>query len=327
MGLRFFYESSHDYIKLAFQLKFFIMLKNIISIILGFVFISPNFSQSIEGRWDIEVKKGDKISPAWLEVSHSGFKQKVGRFVYIVGSSRPVSKINIDGNTFSFSIPPQWDKEENNLHLNGEITGDEIAGSIKEPNGSIYSFKGVRAPSLIKMIEPKWGKPTPLFNGKDLSGWKADGAKNEWVAENGILKNTKSGANLITDKTFGDFKLHIEFKVPKNGNSGIYLRGRHEVQVSDAKEASTIDLGGVYGFLKPLEIPKAVADVWHSYDITLVGRVVTIVLNGTTIVSKDEIPGITGGALDSKEGEPGPIYLQGDHTAVEYRNIRIQTAN
>jgi hypothetical protein len=230
----------------------------------------------------------------------------------------------MESNKFNFSIPPQWDREDNDLIVEGTVSGDAITGTVKEPNGSSYKFTGTRAPDLIKTSEPKWGKVIPLFNGKDLAGWKADGKNNEWVADKGLLINKKSGANLITDKMFSDFKLYIEFRVPKNGNSGIYLRGRHEVQVADSKQASVIDLGGVYGFLKPLEIPKVVPDVWHSYDITLVGRVVTIVLDGKTIIHSDEIPGITGGALDSKEGSPGPIYLQGDHTSVEYRNIRVQ---
>jgi hypothetical protein len=247
----------------------------------------------------------------------------VGRFVYIVGSSRPISKINVDGNKFSFSIPPQWDREDKDLMLVGELKGDMIEGIVTEPNGGTYKFQGTRAPKLIKTSEPKWGKPISLFNGKNLEGWKPDGLNNEWKVEKGILKNTKSGANLVTEKVFGDFKLHIEFKVPKNGNSGIYLRGRHEVQVADSNEPSTVNLGGVYGFIKPLEIPTPVADQWHSYDITLTGRIITVMLNGKTIIYKDEIPGITGGALDSNEGEPGPIYLQGDHTMVEYRNIKI----
>ena len=65
---------------------------------------------------------------------------------------------------------------------------------------------------------------------------------------------------------------------------------------------------------------------WQSYDITLVGRLVTVVLNGKTIISNQQIPGITGGALDSDEAAPGPLYLQGDHTAVEYRNIVLTPA-
>ncbi len=280
-------------------------------------------AKGIDGRWNINVVKNEKTYPAWLEVYHSGMSQKVGKFVYIVGSARPISKITLNGNKFSFSIPPQWDREPNDLVVEGEINGDVISGKVKEPNGNEYKWTGTRAPKMIKTTEPKWTKFRSIFNGKNLDGWYAEGNANNWIAQNGILKNTKSGANLLTNEKFTDFKMRIEFKVPKGGNSGIYLRGRYEVQVADSDEPSVVNLGGVYGFIKALELPAKVPDVWHIYDITIVGRVVTVVLNGKTIISMAEIPGITGGAIDSDEASPGPIYLQGDHTAVEYRNIQI----
>ncbi|MNL57364.1 hypothetical protein D3C87_1809200 [compost metagenome] len=81
--------------------------------------------------------------------------------------------------------------------------------------------------------------------------------------------------------------------------------------------------GGIYGFLTANEMVTLGPDQWQTYDITLVGRLVTVVANGKTIISNQEIPGITGGALDSNEGEPGPIYLQGDHQPIEFRKIVI----
>jgi hypothetical protein len=151
---------------------------------------------------------------------------------------------------------------------------------------------------------------------------------NQWKAENGILFSPKSGSNLVTDQKFNDFKLHIEFRYPKGSNSGIYLRGRYEVQVMDSKgnEPLSGELGGVYGFIAPSEQVAKNPGEWQSYDITLVGRMITLVANGKTIICNQEIPGITGGALDSNEGDPGPIYLQGDHGPVEYRNITLTPA-
>lgn len=298
------------------KIKLFIFIQ-----LISFSFYAQ--TQSIDGRWNINVTKDGKTFPAWLEVYHSGMATKVGRFVYIVGSARPISKIHLEGNKFSFSIPPQWDRETNDLMVEGQYLNDKISGTVKEPNGNSYSWTGERAPKLIKTTEPKWAKPVSIFNGKDLNGWKADGPNNNWKAENGVLKNTKSGANLMTTNNYEDFKLRIEFKVPKGGNSGIYLRGRYEVQVADTEEPSPVNLGGIYGFIKALELPSPVTGGWHIYEITLTGRVVTVVMNGKTIVSKAEIPGITGGAIDSNESAPGPIYLQGDHTEVEYRNITI----
>ncbi len=124
-----------------------------------------------------------------------------------------------------------------------------------------------------------------------------------------------------------DFKLHIEFRYPEHSNSGVYLRGRYEVQVEDSygKQPGSVYLGGVYGFLTPSENVARKAGEWQSYDITLVGRRVTVEANGKTIIHNQIIPGITGGAINSKEATPGPLLLQGDHGPVEYRNITIST--
>lgn len=284
------------------------------------------YSQSIEGRWDITVTDGENKLPSWLEVTHSGFNQFVGHFVGDNGSSRPISKINFKDNKMSFSIPPQWQREEKDLEVEGTFKNDQLSGTLIYPSGKKLNWVGVRAPRLIKMKEPKWGKFVSIFNGKNLDGWQAFGGENQWIVENGILKSPKSGANLKTTSNYGDFKLQLEFRVPKNGNSGVYLRGRHEVQIMDShgKEPSVSDLGAIYGFVQALDLSSAKpAGEWQTYDITLVGRVVTVVLNGTTIINKYEIPGITGGALDSNEGMPGPIYFQGDHEPIEFRNIKI----
>jgi hypothetical protein len=138
----------------------------------------------------------------------------------------------------------------------------------------------------------------------------------------------KSGTNLVTTAKFTDFKLHVEVNCPQSGNSGIYLRGRYEVQVedSDDPEPLSVHLGGIYGFLVPNENVSKGPDAWQAFDITLVGRRVTVVLNGKTIICDQTIPGITGGALDSDEGAPGPIYLQGDHGPVQYRNLVLTPA-
>jgi hypothetical protein len=166
-----------------------------------------------------------------------------------------------------------------------------------------------------------------LLRANDLKGWHASG-ENQWIVEKGILKSPKPGSNIITDATFTDFKLHVEFRYSHNGNSGVYLRGRYEVQVEDnvPGTAAVTQLGAVYGFLPASELAGKKPGDWQTFDITLVGRMVTVVLNGKTIICNREIPGITGGALNSREAEPGPIMLQGDHEPIEFRNIIITPA-
>ncbi|WP_084299318.1 3-keto-disaccharide hydrolase [Dyadobacter tibetensis] len=297
-------------------------------VIAMFIFLNPvQAATPIEGRWDISVDVEGKSAPSWLEVRHSGTKTLVGQFVSVSGSARPISVVHFKDGKFSFSIPPQWERGDADLRMEGTVNGDQIAGTIHTPDGKIQSFKGVRAPVLRPTKMPAWGKPIKLTGGNSMDAWYANG-ENQWVAENGILKSPKSGANLITNEKFGDFKLHVEFRIPKGSNSGVYLRGRYEVQVTDSKgmEPALDQMGAIYGFLVPSEMVAKEPGEWNTYDITLVGRMVTVVANGKTVISNQEIPGITGGALDSHEGEPGPLYIQGDHGPVEYRNIIITPA-
>jgi hypothetical protein len=138
-----------------------------------------------------------------------------------------------------------------------------------------------------------------------------------------VLDNPRFGANIRTKAAFKDFKLHIEAKVPKEGNSGVYLRGRYEVQVADSynRKPSPTGMGGIFGRITPTNNPSKPAGEWQTLDITFIGYHVTVALNGERIIDNQEIEGITGGAIDSKETKPGPIYLQGNHSPIAYRNI------
>ena len=285
-------------------------------------------SSFITGRWDITITNDGKSFPAWLEVSRSVTRTLVGLFTGPTGSARPISQVNFTNGKLSFSIPPQWENGKDNLSLEATLQGDSLAGTIIFPSGRKNNFTATRAPSLKRNATINWGKPIKLFNGVDLKGWHPSGQTNQWVVENGILKSPKSGSNLISDAVFHDFKLHIEFRFPNKSNSGVYLRGRYEVQIADDEEGYplTSQIGAVYGFLSPSENSAKKPGEWQSYDITLTGRMVTVVLNGKTIICNQEIPGITGGALDSHEAEPGSLMLQGDHQPIEYRNIIITPA-
>jgi hypothetical protein len=282
-------------------------------------------SVSIEGRWDITIDMAGKKTPSWLEVRHSGTHTLVGFFVGPGGSARPISVVNYNGSKLSFSIPPQWERGNRNLTVEGTVSGDKLTGTMNTVEDKNYTWTAVRAPLLKRAKEPTWGSPVKLFDGTSLKGWHASGATNQWVAEGGVLKSPKAGSNLVTDKTFDDFKLHIEFRYPKESNSGVYLRGRYEIQITDSKgmEPSVDQLGAIYGFLPPSDMMAKGAGEWQSYDVKLVGRMVTLAVNGKTVITNQQIPGITGGAIDSNEGEPGPLLIQGDHLPIEYRNIVI----
>ena len=283
--------------------------------------VSRVAAADIIGRWDLTVQSANGPFPSWLEVELSGNSTLVGRFVGQFGSARPISRVNFKDGALRFAIPPQWEQGSEDLRVDATLDDDKLTGTLTDPAGTRSAFTGVRAP-VLRHAEPAWGKPVTLFNGKDLGGWEATGV-NQWTVVKGILTSAKPGSNLRTVKAYTDFKLHVEFRVPAKGNSGIYLRGRHEVQVEDSKgmPLDSHHEGGVYGFLTPNEDAARSPGEWQAYDITLVGRLVTVVLNGRTVIARQEIPGITGGALDSNEGAPGPILIQGDHSSVEYRKI------
>ncbi|MGB6152312.1 MAG: DUF1080 domain-containing protein [Pricia sp.] len=306
-----------------------IPLKSLVIIITtafaGLASLQAQKAKAIEGKWDMVIQKDGKDLPSWLEIKHSGIKTLVGRFVYANGSARPISKVNMDGDEFSFTIPPQWEDADTDLQFTGRLNGENLDGTLLYTDGKTYDWTAIPAPKLAYTENPKWGKPIPLFNGKDLKGWTTSGEKNQWMVEDGILKSPESGSNLISEQEFEDFKLHVEFKVPEGSNSGIYLRGRYEVQITDdyGSEPSNVLFGGVYGFLTPNEMAANPASEWQTYDITLIGRRVTIIANGKTIINEQNIPGITGGAIDSKEGEPGPFMIQGDHGPISFRKFTV----
>jgi len=283
--------------------------------------VLSGFAQSagkLEGRWDLTLQSGGETYPSWIEIS--GDASPSVRVVSRGGSVHPAGDVKAEGSHITFS--------ENKGHTkwNLQLEGDKLTGT-QEHGSTKAEVSGERSPALDRSAPAAWSAPEPLFNGKDLSGWIPDKPdKNHWKVESGELLNVSPGANIRTERKFDDFKLHIEFNCPRPGNSGIYLRGRYETQVEYEikKEDPYHALGSIYGFLAPSTELPAKPGQWETFDITLVGRTVTVVRDGVTTIDAKQIPGITGGALDSNEGAPGPIYLQGDHTGgMKYRNITI----
>jgi hypothetical protein len=281
------------------------------------------------GRWDLTLTASDREYPSWLEVRQDGDQlkaQMVGRW----GNARPLPEVTVTDGVLTFVSPKEEEGSKEDIVFHGKLVGERLVGTVNGPDGNPWQWVGVRAPALPATQTPKWGKSIPLFNGKDLSGWKMDKAGPPvWTVRNGTLISPGNGPELISDKKIQNFKLHLEFNCGKDSNSGVYLRGRYEVQIESESQAEppSHHTGGVYGFLAPSpELPRK-ADEWQTFDITLLGRTVTVVQNGQTIIDHQEIPGITGGALDSHEGSPGPFYLQGTEKGhVAFRNIVVTPA-
>jgi hypothetical protein len=282
------------------------------------------------GRWDLTLKSAGKEYPSWLEVTMDGDQVKA-RMVARWGHARALPKVEVKDGHITFVSPKEEEDAKADLVFEGKRTGNILSGTLNGPDGATWQWTGRKAPELTENPSPKWEKPVQLFNGKDLTGWtmNAPNPTSPWTVKDGILVSPGHGPEIISNTKFKDFKLHIEFNRGENSNSGIYLRGRYEVQVetNSAQEPASHHTGGVYGFLDPTPELLRKAGDWESYDITLIGRTITVIQNGQTVIDHKEIPGITGGALDSHEELPGPIYLQGSedgHTL--YRNIVITPA-
>ena len=285
--------------------------------------------EAILGRWDLTLKAPDREYPSWLELRQEGGQLKA-QMVSRWGNARPLPKVEFSSGHLTFVSPKEEEERPDDMVFEGTLVGKMLSGTTTGPDGTSWRWTGQRAPALKRKDSQKWGKPIPLFNGKDLTGWKMAGpGTTAWKVENGNLISPGNGPELINDSKFEDFKLHVEFNCGPASNSGIYLRGRYEVQVEtdSIEEPPSHRMGGVYGFLAASPEPPRKPGEWQSFDITLVGRWITVVQNGQTIIDNKEIPGLTGGALDSHEELPGPIYLQGSEKGrVAYRNLIITPA-
>ena len=272
------------------------------------------------GHWDFNIPGPGGTRAAWLGVSEKGGKLEVW-FQPTGGNVFEVKDAKMEGSHLSVptSQGTTWELDASG----GKLTG------VQKHGGSSMALTGVRAPELKRPAPKAWTNPEPLFDGKSLDGWEPIGnaANSHWTVKDGLLVNESHGANLRSTRKFQDFKVHYEVNCPDDGNSGFYLRGRYEVQIEYEPLTSNPPerrIGSVYGRLTPNpELPRTPGK-WETFDVTLVGRTVTVVRNGTTIIDHKEIEGITGGALDANEGEPGPFYIQGDHMGgLKFRNITV----
>jgi hypothetical protein len=281
------------------------------------------------GRWDLIVT-GDKEYPSWLELTDKGGKL-TANFVGRWGNARPLPKAELTNGKLTFVSPKEEEDSNSDMTYEGKLTGDTLSGTVNAPKGGTWKWNAKRAPKLAEPKAVKWGKPVALFNGNDLTGWTMTdpNTKTPWKVVDGVLVSPGHGPEIINEQKFKNFKLHVEFNRGEQSNSGVYLRGRYEVQIENesVEEPPSHHTGGVYGFIAPdPELPR-IADKWETFDITLLGRTITVVQDGKTVIDHKEIPGITGGALDSHEELPGPIYLQGSEKGnVSFRNITITPA-
>ncbi|NQU53725.1 MAG: DUF1080 domain-containing protein [Bacteroidetes bacterium] len=304
---------------------------------------AQNSKNAFFGMWTIDIDGG---SVGWLEVQEKdGFLD--ADLLWQGGSVTPVSHVYfVDDNNLVVTRTRDLKKGEERTHVITQTytfkrKGDKLTGVCIEPSRDGMSvneskFKGWKLPSVWDapdLSKVKYGAAIELFNGKDLSGWKLLNPKqtNGFTVANGELVNDPtqvdgkrvSYGNIRTEAEFEDFNLKLEVNVPVHSNSGVYLRGMYEIQVFDSygKELDSHNMGGLYSRVTPSQSAEKPAGEWQTMDITLCDRHVTVILNGKTIIDNQPAYGPTGGAMSADVFKAGPIYLQGDHGKVSYRNM------
>jgi len=293
----------------------------LVALTLSFLPVLHAETSSFVGRWNFNVTQSNgKQNAVWLGIKEQGsgldiWYQPTGGHVF------QVPNYKVSGSHLTLTM-------EHDVSIELDAKDGKLVGTQKHANQSLELI-GLPAPAL-KAHKPKaWTKPVKLFDGKDLNGWTpiGDTANSHWVVQDGDLLNEEHGANLKSNEKFTDFKLHFEVKCPDDANSGFYLRGRYELQLEYLKEGSEPperSMGAIYGRLAPNSMLPRKPGEWESFDVTLVGRTVTVVRDGKLTIDHKEIDGITGGALDANEAEPGSFYIQGDHTGgLKFRNITV----
>jgi len=290
----------------------------------------------------LELSRGDGFLDAsllwrWGSVYSIDYAFVMDGQLYLTHGRDLVKERDEDGNPSRTIHPIYWLQ----VNKNGPdtIEGLYITPKTDGEGLEMVAFSGKRIPPIgeaPKFKKIKYGEPIQLFNGKDLEGWELMGSTsvNGWKVEDGILINDpvqKPGephmhyGNIRTTDTFSDFNLKVEVNIPAGSNGGIYLRGNYEVQVVDSygKELDPHNMGALYSRITPLVAAEKPAGEWQELDITIYERHLTVKFNGKLIIDNQPVKGVTGGALNSDDFSPGPIYLQGDHGKVSYRKLEL----
>jgi len=288
----------------------------------------PAAGDEFVGRWDINIPMRDgRTRACWLEVTRDGEKLKAR---FLAGSASPfeLKKFSLEEGELRWEHLSGRPPDQFTTAYRARVKDGQLEGTVTPGNQAPISWTGVRAPVWPdKFPKKKPGRPIALFNGKDLSGWlpQVPSRPLRWTVKDGAMANDPPANNIYSERKFQDFKLEVEFNVSAHGNSGIYLRGRHEIQVLDdfGRQPDEHSHGAIYGFIAPRVNAGRQAGEWQTLEATLIGNRVTVVLNGVKIHDNVAIPAITGGALDANEAQPGPIMLQGDHEGIMYRKVVV----
>ena len=309
------------------------MIPRFVSILLCCFASASGGGDEFNGRWVIEPLGANNGRVMWLEVNGAGTGHITGAMVGAGpgGQLDVIREARIDRGQLNFHLERTLRRNPSapvRTLVTAALHDGRLFGVAVRHAGRLL-WVGRRAPVLAERDDGSWktGNPVALFDGSGLSGWHALQPERPagWFVEHGVLKNRRHADMLVSDQAFWNFRLQIEYRVHPGMNGGVGLRGRYEVQILDdhGRPASDHGNGALYGRVAPTVNASRPAGEWQTLDIRLVGREVTVLLNGTKTIDRAVIEGFTAMATDWREGEPGPITLQGDHGAVEFRKILL----
>lgn len=287
------------------------------------------------GAWNLTGTGPDAAFVYWLEVKEEN-GQLSGRFLNRVGSPVTLGLVKVDNGELVFQggRPEQLTGPEYRARREGETlvgrhtlrTGGRGGAAATE---RVVNWIGTRRPVFPASdanAEHTYGAPVALFDGTTMDAFRAQHDRPLfWGVIDGLLANVPPANNLISKETFGDFKIEMEYRLGTASNSGVYLRGRYELQLFDDRGQPPAITGhmSIYG-RTPASVNASLAPYrWQQMTAVIVGNRVTVTLNGQRVHDNAIIEGITGGALDNNELAPGPILIQGDHSQVAIRKIIV----
>lgn len=335
------------------------------SLLVAVTAVSAQQQSQYVGRWNIQGTGADSDKFYWLEVTEKD-GQLSGQFLNRTSHATPVAWIKVEGGELSFQYSGRGEGSPTSPVVTcgpifrARLQGDKLVGSHQLPGqpcpptgrgAAAAAAAAAPAPtppptttiSWVGVRQPVWphsnanglhtyGKPVVLVGpgvGVDVWTGAKPGQESGWKVENGVFTNTPPTYNPISKEKFKDFRIDAELMLPEqNSNSGLYIRGRYEIQLSQQGGMAGASngrqtLGAIYGFKAPDLIAGKPVGEWQTLEAIVVGNRISAWLNGVKIHNNAELPAMTGGGLDNHELEPGPIMIQGDHQKVSFRKMVV----
>jgi hypothetical protein len=316
---------------------FLVSAASMIAAVVSFVAAQQN---PFLGKWNLTGTGADAAYVGWLEISQDG-NDLTGAFLNRGGAPAKLASAKVENGELVFQGAPRrgGPGPEGRAH----IQGGQMTLAITNPAAANTPARTI---NVVGVHPPQWpasdanaqhtfGTPVELFDGKSLDAFTLANPAKPWTIADGLAMNTTPsdpgkgrevrGSNLISKQKFQDYRIHAEYKLDNGSHSGIYWRGRYEMQVVGdmGTDPSVTSHMSVYGRVAPLVNASIPDGEWNVMDGVIVGNKISVTLNGKKVHDNSTLPGITGNALDANELEPGPVQIVGDDGKLWYRRITV----